>query len=107
MKSMMKNTLKKNTKPLRAANEYLIKFNSLLKEATFTAERVVQQNKDFEGTNRLQKAQYDEILKMVEAKKSYEVVPEVLEVEGDNIDTIKSEVAKKSCHCPNCLDQGY
>lgn len=63
MKSMMKKTLKKGSKPLKAATVNLVKSNALLKEAIIAAERVAQQQKDFKGTSRLQKAQYEEILR--------------------------------------------
>lgn len=76
---MMKNTLKKSSKPLKAITKTILKSNALLKEATIAAERVAQQNKDFEITNRLQRAQYEEISKMVEAVKTFEGVPGVLE----------------------------
>lgn len=42
IKSMMKKTLNKGSKPLKAATENLIKSNVLLKEATIAAKKVAQ-----------------------------------------------------------------
>lgn len=60
IKSLLNKKLKKQVKTLKVTTESLTKSHALFKEATIACERIPNYNINFKGTNRLQKAQYDE-----------------------------------------------